>query len=589
MAQELPPFNDELRSGVLGLIETLDIDGVPVGGFISYIVGLFWPEADKSEETWKSIKKYAEALVEGAIDKAEIERLTSRLEGLKKVASEYGKTSLTSSEKGPRLVSLLSELDTFERDYWSEKNPEKMFPLFTTFGTLMIAALAEQAFYFDKIDPKGDPDAAMHLEELHDSVAKYTDAAQDMFDRLLAWRFGLLQTSETQIADGAFSTKSKWTVTDNYGDGFSHEDSGDGSEERAEAVAADRVLWIEGDFVERLQSVLAVARLWKYIDPSVPPPVKEYRLTDERPWGGSALLGSPFADTPESLSSRITKIRLHHGSGVVLSLEIFYDGKSGGVHGDQSQGDVAELELADDEYVVGVSGRHGDHLDAIEFTTNKQRTVGGGGPGGQPYSARGHDWEGTSLFAVGGRNDDRRVTGLSLQWKHLSSMPDYVASWKRSGQPIVPSTNIHLKARAPGASDPTFVSALEETYDASSARQEYFPRHGADPVALQLRLPSGGQNLSNKDAVQIWTTESAAGSFACLGKYKGNDAYYYTATDGDPEQQWYLIKMVPSDGPVVLGEPVYLRNRDGHWHLAPDDNGYLGTSSAPYAWEVQPA
>ena len=157
MTQELPPFNDELRSGVLGLIGKLNVDGVPVGGFVSLIVGLFWPEADKSEETWQSIKKYAEALVAGAIDKAEIERLTNRLEGLKKVASEYGKTSLTSSEKGPRLVSLLTGLDTFEHDFWSETNPEKMFPLFTTFGTLMISALAEQAFYYDKIDPKGDP------------------------------------------------------------------------------------------------------------------------------------------------------------------------------------------------------------------------------------------------------------------------------------------------------------------------------------------------------------------------------------------------------------------------------------------------
>ena len=243
------------------------------------------------------------------------------------------------------------------------------------------------------------------------------------------------------------------------------------------------------------------AGLRKDFDPSVPPPVAEYRLTGERPWGGGALLGSQFADTPESMSSRITKIRLHHGSGVVLSLEVFYDGKSAGVHGDASQGEVAELELADDEYVVGVSGRHGDHLDSIEFTTNKQRTVGGGGPGGEPYSARGHDWDGTSLFSVGGRNDDRRVTGLSLQWKHLSSMPDYVVSLKRDGKPIVPSTNIHLKARGPDASDPTFVSALEETYDGPSARQEYFPRHGSDPVALQLRLPNGGENLSNKDAV----------------------------------------------------------------------------------------
>jgi hypothetical protein len=33
-------------------------------------------------------------------------------------------------------------------------------------------------------------------------------------------------------------------------------------------------------------------------------------------------------------------------------------------------------------------------------------------------------------------------------------------------------------------------------------------------------------------------------------------------------QVWYLIKMIPSGGPVLFGEQFYLRNVEGLWHCA---------------------
>jgi len=597
MTQELPPFNDELRSGIIGLIGKVNPEGVPIGSAVAFIVGMFWPEADTSEATWRSVKKYAEELVKEAIDTERVDQLSGRLEGLKTVARHYAETSYDSEQKMSRLVSLLTALDTFEKDFWNERAPEQMFPLFTAFGSLNIAALAEQAFSYAKIgpNPRPDPDAKGHTKDFADAVTKYTDAAQAMFDRLCTWRFGLVQVSE--VTDhGLLINTSIWTARDLYGGGDGYLDSGTdgGGEAWAETVAADRAEWIQGDFVEKLQSLLAVARLWKYIDPRVPRPVPEYQITNERPWGGGKVYGTPFADTPPSLSSRITKIHVRHGSGVVQCLEVFYDGVSQGAHGDPGGGELAELELADDEYVVAVSGRRGDHLDAIQFTTNKQRTVGGGGSGGEPYAANGHDWQQTSLFSVDGRNDDRRLTGLSLHWKHLSPMGAYVRAYKRDPKPIVPSTDIHLRARGADAPDPTFVAAFDTQYSGRAASNEYFPRHGTSPVRLQLRLRNGEQ-LSNKDAVQIWTTESGVGEYACLGKYRSDDAYYYYTDSstsegwGDRRQLWYLIKVIPSDGPVLLGEQVYLRNLDNMWHLCLDARGYLGTSSEPYPWEVQPA
>lgn len=45
--------------------------------------------------------------------------------------------------------------------------------------------------------------------------------------------------------------------------------------------------------------------------------------------------------------------------------------------------------------------------------------------------------------------------------------------------------------------------------------------------------------------------------------------------------------MIPSDGPVVSGEKVYLRNVDNDWYLMPD-GGYVATQSQPCQWELVP-
>ncbi|MBA2672338.1 jacalin-like lectin [Ramlibacter sp.] len=580
--------NDLLREGVLTLVSKINIEGVPVGA----IIGLFWAESDKTLQNWERIRKYAEDMARRVVDTERIRTLELRIKGLRGVALNYKNASFGTPEKGTHLISLIDQLTLFEGDFWDERNPEKMFPLFSAFGTLWIAALAELAYNYKNVFGIPDRDEARHIAAVKREIAKYTDAAQRSYDALYAWRFSLLQVTEGQTQSATQST-SEWKLVDAY-DGYkkSH-NAGDwghsfhnpSGQRYVEGEFAIRAGQIQHTFVEQLQQTLAVAHLWRYLDPTVPLPASIHVVdNDAGPWGGDTRLGSAFQDAPAA-SARITGIRMRYGE-VVDCLEVFYDGKSGGQHGNPDGGTPHEIALAADEYVVEVSGRCGDFIDSLVFTTSKGQAVGGGGTsGGKPFSTRGHSgWRNPKLFSVSGRSDSRRLTSLNLQWGHQRELPLYTASYK-SGAPVLMGSRVKLVAHKGGA-----ISAFVQQYSGRAAAQEYWPRHGSDAVALELHSQAvgAGKPFDANTAVQIRTTEAGVGDYNCLGKYSPSDVYYYTNSPGQREQMWTVIKMIPSDGPVLAGESVYLRNLEACNYLCPDGNEFITATSEPHAWVLQP-
>jgi hypothetical protein len=589
----------------MSLISKINIEGVPVGGFLAAVIGLLWPTEDQSEANWLAIKKYAEAMVNTAIDKARIDTLNKRLEGLRSVARAYANTSYSSPAKGGSLTSFMHELRLFEPDFWDEKNPEKMFPLFTTFGTLWLSALGEYAYKFKEVYKADDPDAVKNLAQFHANLARYTDAAQRMFDNLERWRFRKFELTEWQTHT-ATQSQSVWTFTDTYDSGngkpffqrksgaedWGHSNHARGAQRAMEIVAADHIAVIRAGFMEDLQNILATAQLWKFLDPKAPRPVPFPIVSSDGPWGEWQYRGPSFQDKPAALESRITHIKIRAGGGsggVVEFLELFYDGKSGGGHGNPSGGSLTELALEPDEFVTHVDGRMGQFLDRIVFSTNKTRSIAGGNTsGGQDFGSTGHaSWSDVSLHAVGGWNDQRRLTGLKLLWKHTTVIAPYTARYKKAGKPLSPFVNVLFKGETG-----TYLSNLVNEYSGRAASNEFFARHGTSPVVHQIHLADAsggdpGKTLSHGQNVRIWTSQDEAKKYPYLGKFAASTCYYYS--EGYDEQLWTIEKVIPSDGPVIAGEWIYFRNQQECSFLAPTDEGYVGSLSSPYAWEVTPA
>jgi hypothetical protein len=575
---------DFLRDKFLGALGDLNLMGLPIGGILGAAVGYLWPEADDSHEQWEKVRQYAETLIHQIVDAERIERLNESLEGLKNLANDY-RRAVDAPGKGAYLVALLGALRTLEIEFWDERNPEQMFPLFSRFGTLWISALAEHVFYYEQGfgKPPSAAEAANNLKMLQEEVAKYTAASQKMFDNLYAWRFRQLQMTWQDDTN---------CVIDKYDD-FNAVISGTQIVPYIADAYSDRASWIMGNFVADLQSLLAVTHIWKDLEqPHGLRLLKTPKIETEGPWGG--YLPSPrFEDSPP-VSSRITRIELRAGA-YVDCLEIFYDGKSGGAHGNASGGVLHALDLEPDEFIDQVSGHSGPSfvigVQQLNFHTNKGRVLEAGNPGrGEYFISSGRGRQGVQLSAIAGRADAGSLTGLVLKWKHPSNTSDYVPAYKRDGKPLLlNSTLVRMKAE-----NGLYLSHCVEEYSWKAASKEYFPKMGSEPVGLQFvssiqaqGTPAASQEISDHQRVRIVTTEAAAGEYTTLSKYADPQTYYYTEDLHENKQVWETIKQIPSSGPVLVGEKIFLRHVLELGYLYAGEDNYVGIRPEPYTWETE--
>lgn len=100
--------------------------------------------------------------------------------------------------------------------------------------------------------------------------------------------------------------------------------------------------------------------------------------------GGSG--GNGFMDTEIPWGSRLTEIRIHAGK-FVDGIQAVYTLPDGSLfeapfHGG-SGGNRSVFRLEANEYVTGISGRHGEYIDSLRIHTNKRTSPQYGGSGGR--------------------------------------------------------------------------------------------------------------------------------------------------------------------------------------------------------------
>ncbi len=114
------------------------------------------------------------------------------------------------------------------------------------------------------------------------------------------------------------------------------------------------------------------------------PPASAQRPASTEVVGGSG--GSAFSDPLPPEGARILEVRVRSGD-YIDSLQLIYalpDGRTitGTRHGGGG-GRPGAFQLDRDEYITGISGRHGLYIDSIRFHTNKRTSQVFGGRGGQ--------------------------------------------------------------------------------------------------------------------------------------------------------------------------------------------------------------
>jgi len=100
------------------------------------------------------------------------------------------------------------------------------------------------------------------------------------------------------------------------------------------------------------------------------------------PSGGKG--GDGFEDTPPP-KAKISQVNIwvkeDDDKAVIHAIQVeWLDDSNSDIHGEAAKYPMHHVTLRDDEYLVGISGKCGDHLDKITFhTTNKDYPFGGTG------------------------------------------------------------------------------------------------------------------------------------------------------------------------------------------------------------------
>lgn len=159
---------------------------------------------------------------------------------------------------------------------------------------------------------------------------------------------------------------------------------------------------------------------------------------------------------------------------------------------------------------------------------------------------------------------------------------------KGHGPPLHFGDHLHLVA---ATEERKSVTTKSTEFDGRSARKEYFPKYGGKTAAtLYFQNTKDSASHSNGEvadlaAVRIVTTEKDVDDYNFLGKFHGNDVYYYKISDKD-RQAWKIHRAYPArDGNIVFGEVIYIQNVDNGQYLCPDGE-YLSTQIHPFGWHV---
>jgi jacalin-like lectin domain-containing protein len=436
----------DFRALVLGVVGNTPKAGSALQG----LAGFFWKQDTEASAVFDQMKAYVDTLVPELIARERVIELEKKLVGLHQVLKDYNRTSYGTVQKGQWFTSLLSDLDKADPFFFDERNPEKTLTYFVPMGTLRIAALEEQYLYYDRIYGQTDPDRDDHLKRLKDVIGDYSGALAKAQAAALRWRvqdkvtFDVRTTTDVGVLGPSKTTT--WTATDRlcpWEISFSHNSLGGGErygEEKAKIQLAQRRAQVEAAYKGDLDLLFAPAYLWPYLDPTNPdrPPSAQPEPTPiyvtSGPFG-SFSNETPFDDNPNG--DPITRIVVNAGARVD-GIEVFYGGRSGGLHGARS-GNTYSLDLGPGETIVSASGRGGDAMDALQFTTSTGRTVGGGGPGGTAWYAAPPQGSDGVLFKISGRQGGGHLATLNLTWTYVrypSTAKSDQGSFAVTNQPV---------------------------------------------------------------------------------------------------------------------------------------------------------
>ncbi|GAB3359195.1 RICIN domain-containing protein [Lysobacter tyrosinilyticus] len=357
----------DVTLGITGLIPT-------AGGAIKGVVGMLWPDAGPSL-IWNQVMRYIESYVESRLEEVRITALRNTIEGAKANLRTFVDL-VPGTEKATKLVSTITALNQVDRPFFDIHSAERTLSYLVTIGTIKLTLLQEAArYYADIAKQTDDPNKAVHMKELRDGIAEYTRAAKAFRAAAMKARVDRIGRDFRVIPVGREYHDFTHSVTLKDGaDGREmqiYSNRNGNTEETKNKLWNIRKALVEAQFGAQLDAILAPSLLWGAFDPDKPRPTSKTVKANVGPWGS---VHDPIA--------------LADGKGIAR-IELWADAQLRGIRitnrsaerhmvGAELGTYCGSLDLAADEYIVGVYGSAYYYVHSLFVETNFGRRLGGG-------------------------------------------------------------------------------------------------------------------------------------------------------------------------------------------------------------------
>lgn len=413
--QSYAQVNDLFRKGALGLIGLVP----KYGGGLQFLVGMFWSEHDHLADLWNQMKQYVDDRIREFLKAAELENLKSFLEG--EVRLLYDMSVVDKEYKGDQILSIIQSIR--EKESYFLNRSKEVLPYLMGMGTIIITLrkmiVTDHAKLFK--DPLPAHEIAGHRRLLKETIKSYTDSIEKSRKELMTWRMSHIPDAETKTmmhSEGEYSTArdtyNNWALEWSY---FYESDKGDKNHrDHAKNAVKQRRNQVQAQYASELEDLLKPARQWQMLDPDAPRPLPQLTKKDVGSFGG------PYSHNAFSAPADdiITCINLYfHGNDVLSGIEVVYSGGSSGLKGFAGP-KVQQLRIDSKEYITNVYGYTRNFVEAVWFTTNKGRTIGGGNTNKTAhFSGDLADGVEARLTGISGSFNGGWVEHLTFHWTYV--------------------------------------------------------------------------------------------------------------------------------------------------------------------------
>ncbi len=424
--KEYVKANEDLRNVALAVAGKVP----EVGGGLTFLVGQFWEKHDEMKDLWNQMKEYVDERVKQLIDENDLRRLTldlrAHIDNLISICSDE-----TEGLKGNNIDQILKDIHRTELEVL-EKSPEKVFPYIVVLGTFIITVQHALLVNYEILFGAPSRNAIKsRVNVLNKSIEKYTNVLGHVKDELLKRRMWEIKEIPFPLAPEMVS------IEDKYMTGWKMLIVKNAKEKTNEQFIyeqyRDQVMKQYGTEVD---DHLMIGNVWKYFKAKLPANIegdntayleaykqgyediknnwlKKRETTIEIGIFGVMAAHTKFAAEP---NKKITEIVLHSKDDRLCGIEVYYDGRSGGLKGKTGHAD--SYKLKDGEYIASVYGNSDGGINGLWLQTQHGHVVGCGNERAIFFSADIADAFNARLTAISGAYHDDKIEQLSFHWTY---------------------------------------------------------------------------------------------------------------------------------------------------------------------------